>query len=443
VRPFGRRSFLQLSAAGLALLGTRRSALARPPLGGEKKLLNVFLRGGNDAVNTLIPQHDPEYASLRPTLGIAPGASLDLGNGGAHLHPALAPLVEVFAAGELALVHRVGYAGQAGSHFAEQEVWETADPLAAPEAEGFVARWAAHRLAGIELGAVSVAPYVQRMFVGAMALPQVPTLAGPGEDPMVAKLLGHAPQGQQAGSGLLRAFHAPEPPGPKGAYDQSVRQTGITLASTLTLLEALPAWHPPAASFPTTLPELTALGLPAKTWAAEFFRALRDAVHLLRSSDCRIAGIELDDFDTHTLQGGVQGAHAERLAVLAHGLRAVRNETLGGIWNDLVVMVESEFGRTSHENTSGGTDHGRAGVMLLEGGGVLGGVKNCDAVTWPAGQTLASAEGKYVAHLTDFRAVLAEVFARHFGASPADLDVLIPGWSSLSGPEFAPLGILL
>jgi uncharacterized protein (DUF1501 family) len=277
------------------------------------------------------------------------------------------------------------------------------------------------------------------MFVGALSLPQVPTLAGPGEDPLVAKLFGDAPKGQQSGSGLLRAYNETTP---KGAYDQSVRQTGLTLAATLSLLEQLPAWHPPAASFPTTLAELTALGLPAKTWAAEFFRALRDAVHLLRSSDCRIAGIELEDFDTHTPPGGVVGAHAERLAVLAHGLRAVRDETLGGIWNDLVVVVESEFGRTSRENTSGGTDHGRAGLMLVQGGRVLGGVRNCDPTTWPANHALCSGEGKYLAHLTDFRAVLAEVFARHFDADAADLGVLIPGWSQLSGPEFAPLGLL-
>jgi uncharacterized protein (DUF1501 family) len=433
-----RRSFLQLAAAGLALGATRRSALARP-LAGERKLLNVFLRGGNDAVNTLIPQHDPEYASLRPTLRIAPGASLDLGIGGAHLHPALAPLADVYAAGELALVHRVGYAGQQGSHFAEQEIWETADPAASPATEGFVARWAAHRLAGIELGAISVSPYLQRMFVGATPLANVPTLAGPGEDPLVAKLLGVAPKGQKSGSGLLSSFHATQT---KGAYDQAVRQTGIALASTLALLEELPAWHPPAASFPTTLAELKALGLPAKTWAAQFFCTLRDAVHLLRSSDCRIAGIELEDFDTHSFQGGVEGAHAERLAVLAHGLRAVRHETLGGIWNDLVVVVESEFGRASRENASGGTDHGRAGLMLVQGGRVLGGVWNCDPVTWPVGQTLCSGEGKYLSHVTDFRAVLAEVFARHFGADPADLDVLIPGWSGLTGPEFTPLGLL-
>jgi hypothetical protein len=270
-------------------------------------------------------------------------------------------------------------------------------------------------------------------------MPHIPSIAGSGlgTEPIVAKLLGAAPVGAGSGKGLIGSYHL----SPKNG-SAMVNSTGQSLGQTIADLEALPPFSPPADSFPTSKAELAVLGLPAKDWAVDFFASLRDAVHLLLFSECRIAGVELGDFDFHNHQGAIQGAHAERLAVMAHGVQAVREVTLGDAWSNLIVTVESEFGRASRENASAGTDHGRAGLMFVAGGSVIGGVHHCDPVSWPSGATLFSEQGKFVAHTVDFRAVLAEIFAVHFGASAADLDLVIPGWSSLTGPEFKPLGIL-
>ena len=102
-----------------------------------------------------------------------------------------------------------------------------------------------------------------------------------------------------------------------------------------------------------------------------------------------------------------------------------------------------EFGRTSRENDSVGTDHGQASAVFAAGGSVLGGVYNCDAATWPSGATLFSANSKYVAHTTDFRAIYGEVLEKHLGATPAALAAAIPGWSGLTGAAFDPLGFLV
>ncbi len=64
---------------------------------GPSKLLLIFMRGGSDGVNTLIPHGDAAYNDTpdsRPTLFIDPADSVDLGNGFAALHPSLAKLEE-------------------------------------------------------------------------------------------------------------------------------------------------------------------------------------------------------------------------------------------------------------------------------------------------------------------------------------------------------------
>src|SRR5881397_2567835 len=121
-----------------------------------KKLLFIFLRGANDALNSVIPIQDTAYNSTnRPTLLIPRDAGTDysaagpcdfplsaaaadptfsyanairLGNGFAALHPSLKFLAPVYNAGELALVHRVGYPKQSRSHFDSQNYWETGNP---------------------------------------------------------------------------------------------------------------------------------------------------------------------------------------------------------------------------------------------------------------------------------------------------------------------------
>ncbi|HUR29497.1 MAG TPA: hypothetical protein VM509_15010, partial [Planctomycetota bacterium] len=98
-----RRAVLKISAAGLLGAGVLVQTLAlrgarAMPSGSARKLLTIFLRGGNDGLNTLVPLHDAQYFApgVRPTLRIAANQALDLGLGGAALHPALSRALEVF-----------------------------------------------------------------------------------------------------------------------------------------------------------------------------------------------------------------------------------------------------------------------------------------------------------------------------------------------------------
>ena len=147
-----RRDFLQAAGAtaigfGLHLLGPAawmRRVLADGP--NDAKLIFIFQRGGNDAVNTVIPYGDPEYnATNRPTLYIPRDSAIDLGNEFAGLHPRLAPLMDIYnhpdlngqaGPGNLAVLHRIGYAGQSQSHFDSQQYWETGRRATRPSRKG-------------------------------------------------------------------------------------------------------------------------------------------------------------------------------------------------------------------------------------------------------------------------------------------------------------------
>src|SRR4030095_6671008 len=85
---------------------------------------------------------------------------------------------------------------------------------------------------------------------------------------------------------------------------------------------------------------------------------------------------------------------------------------LGDRVANVCVRTMSEFGRTLHENGSGGTDHGHGTAML-----VLGGTGNGGKVygEWPGLSDDALFEGRDLAVTTDFRALFAEIVAHHLG----------------------------
>jgi len=90
----------------------------------------------------------------------------------------------------------------------------------------------------------------------------------------------------------------------------------------------------------------------------------------------------------------------------------------------------SEFGRTLRENQSGGTDHGRASIMLVLGGAVNGGRMYGQ---WP-GLANQALDGGDLAVTTDYRQVLAEIVVRRL-RNP-QLSTVFPGL------VYRPLGIV-
>ena len=85
----------------------------------------------------------------------------------------------------------------------------------------------------------------------------------------------------------------------------------------------------------------------------------------------RVGFIDVGGWDTHVGEGAAQGTLANNLTNLGRGLQAYAN-SLGSEWNNTVVVVLSEFGRTFRENGNRGTDHGHGTVYWVLGGSING-----------------------------------------------------------------------
>lgn len=119
-----RRHFLQCAAAAPLAGGRIGTAEAAPPV---RLLIVIDLVGGNDGLNTVIPHSDPRYAALRPTIAIDRQSGLPLDDRNS-LHPALRPLMPMWSAGELAILHGVGSAEASLSHHRASELMQAALP---------------------------------------------------------------------------------------------------------------------------------------------------------------------------------------------------------------------------------------------------------------------------------------------------------------------------
>lgn len=135
----------------------------------------------------------------------------------------------------------------------------------------------------------------------------------------------------------------------------------------------------------------------------------------------RIAVLETSGWDTHANQGGATGQLANRLQVLDAGLVKLK-ASLGDAWDDTVVAVVSEFGRTVAPNGTRGTDHGTATCAFIFGGAVQGSRVIAD---WPGLSAAALHEGRDLRPTRDLRGVFKDILRDHLGIAAADLETIV------------------
>ncbi|WP_456447129.1 DUF1501 domain-containing protein [Oceanithermus sp.] len=373
-----RRDFVQRMLTTLAVGGAAPSLLARTALAagpGEKILVVVQLSGGNDALNTLVPYRDAGYRKARPNLAVTAGEVLDL-NGELGLHPSLRGLLPFWERGRLALIPAVGYPQPSRSHFVSMAIWHTADP-SRRSTEGWLGPWldeADDPFCAVNLG-----------------------LSAP------LALRGDSRQGVAVGGVDAFRLRLPEPAlerferglaRPAEGPLERTRAAMERLLADTRRVQALRGYRPEAA-YPH----------------GAFGNALRDVVRMIAGGlGARVYYVALGGFDTHAGQLGRQPGLLEQLAnglgAFAQDLRALGRE------DDVLVLGFSEFGRRVQENASGGTDHGKAGLMFALGpvaGGVLG-----------PGYNLDDLDAGDLRYQVDFRSVYAGA-AAFIGARPEEL----------------------
>jgi len=393
-----RRVFLR--GAGLAAVGVGMapsSLLVRTALAasGAKVLVKVFLRGGADGLNFCVPYGDSEYYNLRQGIGLPrPGQAGGVVNLDGHfgMHPEFAPLEPFFRDGRLAFVHAVGNPQVTRSHFDAQDFQESGTPGDKQTATGWLDR-AIAQIPGTEVTqAVSFSSQLVR------------SLLGP-EPVLVAQTLTsfdlRARNWRSEAETLLTSMYQSD--------STEVGTTGLqTFEAINTLLRAPTPPPSNGATYPT----------------GNTGNALRQAAGLIKTgvgTRCIYVNVT-GGFDTHSNQ--LQNNTTD-YRLLGQALAAFATD-LGGLLDDVVLMVTTEFGRTAAVNGAAGTDHGTGYAMMLLGGRVRGGRV---LGRWPGLARGQLYENRDLAATTDFRDVFQEVARAQFGISAS----LFPGYTPGAG----------
>ncbi|MBV8394230.1 MAG: DUF1501 domain-containing protein [Alphaproteobacteria bacterium] len=357
-----RRHFL-VGASALFVIVAGRPVLADQAR--RRVLVLVELKGGNDGLNTVIPYADPNYHQLRSGIGVPRDKTLQLDER-VGLNSKLEPLMESWKARDFAIIQGVGYPLPNRSHFRSIEIWDTASSANQTLSEGWISR--AFDGARLPPGAG-----VDGIVTDTNALP----MTGPGLRTII----------MQDAENFLRQAEAM-----KGAHDP--RDDGNPA-----LRHLLGVRHEVNGAAAGLHDKLRDGPAPANAYGQDggFGRQLDLATRILMARVPVVAiKVALLGFDTHANQVPTQ----ERLlGILASGLATFRKNLIAAnLWDDVVVMTYSEFGRRAKQNASGGTDHGTAAPQFVMGGKVKGGLLG----VYPSLSDLQDGDLK---HTVDFRNV--------------------------------------
>ena len=333
-----RRDVVRLAATlpALAIAGRLYAAPTSPA-----RFLLVFLRGGYDCTNFLIPYSSSYYYEARPHIAIArpevnaPTGALALDADWAiapAVRDALAPLYEER---QLAFVPFAGTDDVSRSHFETQDSIELGEPAQGQHdfGSGFMGRLV--QVLGAS-GPIAFTDALPLTFKGAADIPNV-SLKGIGK-----------PVFDERQASLLTGMYAEH-------HLESAVADGFELRQEVSLAMA---------------DEMRAANRGAINTKGFALEAQR--MGKLMREQYRLGFVDVGGWDTHVNEGGAQGVLASNLDNLSRGLVSF-SQAMGAQWQSTVVVVVSEFGRTFRENGNNGTDHGHGSVYWVLGGAINGG----------------------------------------------------------------------
>jgi uncharacterized protein (DUF1501 family) len=389
----GLPNFIASAASGQKIL---------QPYKKNKVMVCIFQRGAMDGLMAVSPFADPNLKILRPGLYMSPlekeGGLFNLDD---HfgLHPAMASLQPFFAEKRMAIVHGVGSPNNTRSHFDAQDYMEAGTPFNKGTASGWL-----NRVAGLmghdatPFRAVSLTNALPRSFYGdneALAISNLQDFAiQMRNNPM-------------AGKTVSQSF--------EDLYDQTssslLNKTGKESFDAMKMLNVneLKNYQP---AKDVVYPQ-TALGNSLK----------QIAVLIKMQVGLELAFAESGGWDTHVNQGTTNGAFARNLKDFSDSIAAFWKD-LSAYQDEVTVMTMTEFGRTAHQNGTGGTDHGRASCLFVLGNDVKGGqvYQNIKSL---AKEDLEDRRDLPVS--TDFRAVFSNVAQSHLKLQNSK--GLFPDWN--------------
>ncbi len=379
-----RREFLRYTLKSVTALGAvgamskfgEMNALAAGS--NYQALVCIFLSGGNDGHNTVIPistvqQNYSLYQKGRPDLALSQNTLLPIAAGSDTygLHPNLVEIQSLYNAKHAAILANVGMLvsptnrssylaanGGAGvpaslfSHSDQTSQWQTSIPngLASTGWGGRVADQLQSMNAGAQFPTTTSISECELFCIGQTTLPASVPASGPVQ---LTGILNNANRTQamqqlltfdngvqlvQAGNGVL-------------TRGSNYANALAGLIGTANITTAFPAGNPLAAQ----------LLMVAK------LISLRNQLGLTR----QIFFCQLDGFDTHGDQLSVQAALLSQLSQAVMAFYTATQEL--AVDQQVTTFTASEFGRTLTSNGNAGTDHAWGNHHFVIGSGVQGG----------------------------------------------------------------------
>ena len=434
-----RRTFINcasLAAAG-NVLGLRPfgalNALAQSS-GGYKALVCVFLFGGNDANNTLIPFDATgygQYSSLRGDLALAQNTLLPLTpTPNFALHPSLPDIQTLFNSGNAAFVANVGtlvqpltraqyQAGQTAptnlfSHPDQQLEWQNAAQSAATPT-GWAGRMADVLAASYNSGA---------------SIPMITSVAG---DTLFCNGTSTTPVSVSPGN--LGEASCSE--GSECNARQLTAQALLTLDTGISLVQADDSITNNAYAYAKTLADavqsITPLQtvFPANNGLASQLKQIAQIIQVRSALNVQrqifFAGI--GNFDTHAGQLGLQSS---LLAEISPALAAFYNATVElNVASEVTTFTMSDFSRTFQPNSNNGSDHAWGSHHIVIGGAVKGGqIYGTYPTLALGGPDDSDSNGRWVP--TTASSQYAATLAQWFGVSASELPTVLPSIGNFS-----------
>src|SRR5215469_1492441 len=371
--------------------------------GRDPRFLTIVLRGALDGLAAVAPVGDPDWVKLRGDNslrldGKTPALPLD---GFFALNPAMPNVHRLYQEGHATIVHAAATPYRERSHFDGQDVLESGLPKPGPTDTG----WLNRALAALEPSPDAIASDRRAFAVGPIT-------------PLVVR-----------GAAPVLSWTPPRLPPVSEETTLRVldlyRHTDPTFAQVLEERLGLAAIAK-AGGIADKKPDAPAIqGGGIEQVRAYFAEAAGAAAKFLAAPEGpRIGALAFDGWDTHVNEGAVNGRLANLLGALDGAIAAIKTN-MGDAWQETVVTLVTEFGRTARINGNEGTDHGTATVALIAGGALNGGRVIAD---WPGLKENDLYEKRDLKPTTDLRAVLKGLLRDHLRVEERALaDEVFPG----------------
>lgn len=368
----------------------------------QKKLIVVFLRGGIDGLNVVVPYQEDEYYDNRPTIALPTpdevNGVLDL-DGYFGLHPALKDLIPLWKKKQLTFIHSCGLQHKTRSHFQAQYYIENGTPGNDQNTDGWMNRLLAVLSAQNPTQAVSFGSVTPTILRGSIPVANLPR----GKDNIKKLSMDNSVVNQ-----LFDQLYSSNDP-LSIAYQEGQKAREIFMKELETEMVEASKNAPSSYNFATEAKQMAKL--------------------MAGGAHTQLGFIDLGQWDTHVNQSTTLN---QRLIPLGEGLATLVKE-LGDTYADTSIIVMSEFGRTVKENGNKGTDHGRGNIMWILGKNIKGGQFYGEWATLKKEELF---EGRDVNVSTDFREPITNILSKNFNFSDQLVSQIFPDFEPKNNLNF-------